>query len=276
MSNGALQVIHELIYNRYYFWSDICTAPSVPTRISSIPSNSNVLHVSAHRINSEVPHALSKQVLLATTADRRIHFFDPDQDFSLLRSIGHLQDSPILSCNRLNGESLTTITSGMSGQTLLYDYENDQVLEERRDHKKYIVDIAICDEGPITWVATAGWDSQVFLYQVCGTRGIRLGDPVASLSTLTNPESITFIKYPDLERPVLLVTRRDSTSLYYYGLPSVDQSRAPMCLLGSQNLAPHSNAWIAFSPSSIAVSPRDPTLLAVVSSFSGSSHLQLP
>ena len=267
--NGALQVKQRLHYDGHYICSDACTsAPSVPTRISSILSNANVLHVSIYRVDNNVPHAPSKQVLLATTADRQIHFFDPDQGFSLLRSMGHLQDSPILSCNRLIGKSLTTITSGMSGQTLLYDYETNQVLEERRDHKKYIVNIATCEEGPVTWVATAGWDSKVFLYQVYSARGMRLGDPVASVTTTTNPESIIFVKHPDFSRPELLVTRRDSTSLYYYNLPAFDESRAKMSLLGSQNLAPHSNAWIAFSPSSIAISPRDPTLLAVVSSFS--------
>ncbi|KAK3064974.1 hypothetical protein LTR53_018322, partial [Teratosphaeriaceae sp. CCFEE 6253] len=29
------------------------------------------------------------------------------------------------------------------------------------------------------------------------------------------------------------------------------------------NLAPHSNAWVAFTPSALALSPRDPTLIAV-------------
>lgn len=101
---------------------------------------------------------------------------------------------------------------------------------------------------------------------------MKLGEPVASINIATNPETITFIEHPDLDCPILLMTRRDSTSLYYYSLSDIDRSRyeipqpAELKLLGSQNLAPHSNAWIAFSPSSVAISPIDPTLLAVATS----------
>lgn len=160
----------------------------------------------------------------------------------------------------------------MSGQTVLYDHTEDRVLDERRDHKKYVIKIATCDEGDTTFIATAGWDGKVFLYRIRRGTDLKLGEPVASINVATNPETITFVKHPDLVRPVLLVTRRDSTSLHYYALPKPDspssesQMTTKMELLGSQNLAPHSNAWIAFSPSSVAISPTDPTLLAVATS----------
>lgn len=121
------------------------------------------------------------------------------------------------------------------------------------------------------WVATAGWDAKVFLYRIANGGNSKLGEPVASIALATNPETVTFIQHPDLRHPILLVTRRDSTSLHYYPLPVMDDASIPspppeLKLLGTQNLAPHSNAWIAFSPSSVAICPTDPTLLAVATS----------
>lgn len=168
---------------------------------------------------------------------------------------------------------LTTISTGMSGQVILYDHKEDRVIEERRDHKKYVVKVTIWNEEPgskPTWVATAGWDAKIFVYRYKNTTDVgahRLGEPVGSLTLPTNPETVTFIKHADSFDPILLVTRRDSTSLYFYALPISDSSlSSELGLIGSQNLAPHSNGWIAFSPSSIATCPTDPTLLAVATS----------
>ncbi|KAL8896990.1 MAG: hypothetical protein Q9207_007447 [Kuettlingeria erythrocarpa] len=158
----------------------------------------------------------------------------------------------------------------MSGQVVLYDHALQRVLDKRRDHKKYVVKAARFQHKNSTWVATAGWDAMIFLYQLRGeflSGTCSLGDPVASVSLATNPETITFLTSPNSDLPTLLVTRKDSTSLYYYYyLEETGLSRTPterFRLLGSQNLAPHSNAWITFSPSCVVVSPVDPTLLAV-------------
>lgn len=231
------------------------------------------MHVSVESFQDEISGGL-QQALLATTADRRLHVLTPDSEFTLVKSLSHLQDSPILSCLPFGKNYMTTITSGMSGQVLLYDHREEKVLDERRDHKKYVVKVDVWDDGEVTWVATAGWDGKVYLYQVKGDRegGSQLGPPVASITLPTNPETIKFIKYPDHDSSILLVTRRDSTSLHYYSLPTEESSAstssagAELKHLGSQNLAPHSNAWIAFSPSSIAISPVDPTLVAVATS----------
>lgn len=151
---------------------------------------------------------------------------------------------------------------------VVYDHKHDLILDERRDHKKYVVKIAFSDDR--RWVATAGWDAQIFLY--CQSEG-KLGQPVAFITLPTIPETIMFVKHPDSGRLTLLVTRRDSTSLHFFQFPtpgeistSSSSTASETKLLGSQNLAPHSNAWIAFSLSSIAVCPTDPTLLAVASS----------
>lgn len=158
----------------------------------------------------------------------------------------------------------------MSGQVVVYDHERGKVLDERRDHKKYVVKIASWRDTEHTWVATAGWDAKIFLYRTSSDQSSGLGPPVAATTFPTNPETIIFVQHPDSDSPLLLATRRDSTSLYYYALPSASSTSAPtpahLQLLGTQNLAPHSNAWIAFSPSSVAICPTDPTLLAVATS----------
>lgn len=216
------------------------------------------------------------QLLFATTADRRLNLIAPNSTFTLFKSNAYLQDSPILACIVIGKRFMTTVTTGMSGQTILYDHKDDRVLEERRDHKKYVVKVAKWEDVSGTWVATAGWDAKIFIYRLGGGEDDTahlLGDPVATLTLQTNPETITFVKHPDSDDLILLVTRRDSTSLHFYALPphpvasSLPSSPpGPLHLLGSQDLAPHSNAWIAFSPSSVALCPTDPTLLAVATS----------
>lgn len=238
--------------------------------MNTLPCSANLLHVSVEHIKrgSEGTH-----VLFASTADRQLHLLDPDNDFTLLKSLNDVHDSPILSCTTLHAQCPITITTSMSGQVVLYDHALRRVLDVRRDHKKYVVKAARFQHKSSTWVATAGWDAMIFLYQLrgevlCGT--CSLGDPVASVSLATNPETVTFLTHPESDLPMLLVTRRDSTSLHYYYYPEESAaSKTPserFRLLGSQNLAPHSNAWISFSPSCVAVSPIDQTLLAVATS----------
>ena len=159
----------------------------------------------------------------------------------------------------------------MSGQIVMYDHRNGHTLDERRDHKKYVVKAAMHREEGRVWIATAGWDAKVFLYLVTDLETMKLGAPVATLTLTTNPETIVFVKHPHSSTYILLVSRRDSTSLLYYALPQIgidaaQANQTSLELLGKQNLAPHSNAWIAFSPSSVAISPTDPTLLAVATS----------
>ena len=232
------------------------SAPSNPNQISTLPSATNLLHVSVEDFHGETPF----QLLIASTADRNLHLITTDTTFSIYKSLPYLQDSPILSCISFGEQGLKTITTGMSGQAVLYDHKVERILDVRKDHTKYLVRVATWNEI----VVTAGWDNKVFLYRATGDFS-RLGHPVAALTLSTNPETITFVEHPDSDRPILLVTRRDSTSLYYYSLE--------LELLGSQSLAPHSNSWITFSPASVQVSPKNPTLLAVVSH---SSPISLP
>lgn len=170
-----------------------------------------------------------------------------------------MHDSPVLSTAVLKQTHL--LTASMSGQLAISNLQGD-VSDKRRDHTKYVVQIATLESENATWLATAGWDGKVHLYQleVAGNGPPTLPPPTASISLPTNPEALLFIQHPDNDSPVLIVTRRDSTHLFYY---SVDSEAR---LLGKQNLAPHSNAWIAFTPSAIAMCPTDSTLIAVATS----------
>ena len=77
---------------------------------------------------------LSKQMLSAITADRCLNLLHAARGFSLIRSYNALQDSSILSCLFLDSTSVVSITTGMSGQIILYDHTEGKVLDERRDH----------------------------------------------------------------------------------------------------------------------------------------------
>lgn len=108
----------------------------------------NLLHVSVERFKSNETSQGSLQLLLATTADRLLHSLALDDGFSLVNSISP-QDSPILAVLPLGKECTTTITCGMSGQTVLYHHEKDLVLDRRRDHKKYVVKAASYEEDHV-------------------------------------------------------------------------------------------------------------------------------
>lgn len=163
----------------------------------------------------------------------------------------------------------------MSGQVQLFDVEKGSVIDRRRDHKKYVVKVTCWEDDEGAWVGTVGWDARVFLYRLqfpSEHQSPSFGPPAACLKIPTNPETILFVRHPDCVEPVLLVSRRDSTSLHYYSLPPRPSPEfsptapAELQFLGKQDLAPHSNAWIAFSPSSVALCPTDATLLAVATS----------
>jgi len=166
----------------------------------------------------------------------------------------------------------------MSGKLVLSDLRTGDVLDERRDHQKYVVKVTTMTDETNTWIATAAWDAKVLLYRLPKLEttidDIKLGTPFASLNLSSNPEAITFIQHPEIATPVLLVSRRDSTFLYYYTLAddfnlndsTTTTKPKELFLLGRQNLAPHSNAWIAFTPSAFVISPHDPLLLAVATS----------
>ena len=212
-----------------------------------------------------------------------MHLLETTARNEVVASFSGLSDSPVLSYVSILQGRYVFLTN-ISGNLLLQQGPN--VLDTRKDHAKYAVKVVAHEEKPEDgssrkyWVATAGWDASIFLYRVDIPDGDgaspTIGAPVARITTATNPESLLFVPHVDSGELFLLASRRDSTYIYYYQVepPSeadTSQSSAssslPECrLLGKQNLAPHSNAWVAFSPAHMALSPHDPGLLAVATS----------
>ncbi|KAJ9370099.1 hypothetical protein DTO282E5_5159 [Paecilomyces variotii] len=261
-------------------WSS--PAPSKPSTIHT-PSSSNLLSVSVQPWERQSPPGetetetdFKSTYIISTGADRRLNLFKTSPDHEAAASFSGLADSPILSHVTLRGGSYQLATT-MSGQLLLL--RDSEVLHRRKDHTKYVVQVTAHErpDSNTVWIATAGWDGRILIYSLDLEHSpLTVGEPRANIQLSTNPESILFVRHTETGELILLASRRDSTYLYYYDVSSEpstavesgeegDKPYEPR-LLGKQNLAPHSNAWVAFSPSYLALSPHDPGLLAVATS----------
>ncbi|KAF2275992.1 uncharacterized protein EI97DRAFT_433923 [Westerdykella ornata] len=248
-------------------------APSVPTVLGAVPTKANI--ISAFMLNLKLPGSSTpRKCIAATTADRRLNLIDPLAPmYPLIRSYVHFIDSPLLDLVAINQRFLLAGT--MSGKVILYDTAADEVASERKDHTKYVVKLAAWKMPDCILVASAGWDAKVNIYrlQLDAHDNLRLGEPLITSTLPTIPETIIFIERAGSSSPVLLVTRRDSTCLFYYDVPISNSSANEMTLLGRQNLVPHSNAWIVFSPSDVQISPADPSIAAIATS--STPHMKL-
>jgi WD40 repeat protein len=195
-------------------------------------------------------------LLLVTTADKRVHLLDAKTN-TLQASHTTIYDAPALSASRIGDNTL--VTSSMSGQLHLSDLSGES-FSTRRDHSKYIVKVAVFEDGLSgSVIATAGWDNKVVIYKLDDSTSdnLNLDEPSATIALQTKPEGMVFVRHPETNQPVLILSRTDSNNIFFYTVEP--QPR----LLGQQNLAPHSNAWVAFTPSALEICPTDPTLLAV-------------
>lgn len=231
------------------------TAPSPANAsvIDSLPSSSNILNATVEKL---VIGGDSKDLIFATTADRRVNILDAPS-YALTSSANSLQDSPILSYTVFREKYL--ILASMSGQIVIADLEGN-IIDKRRDHAKYIINTRIFDDADKPLLATAAWDNKINIYALPASDTPTLGEPIATINLPSKPESIIFLGHPDSAQPILLISRTDSTHLYYYTTETEPR------LLGRQNLAPHSIAWVAFTPSALAICPTDPSLLACATS----------
>jgi WD40 repeat protein len=253
--------------------TDTIAAPSEATEIPSIPATSNVLCVRGARHSDG--ERKSPNSLFVTFADRSLIEVSSSPPYQRITDVVSLHNGPILSVYPLQGGR--ALTTSMSGQLILhgprgYSSSTDvAILERRSDHSKYAVQVSATTAAAHWIVATAGWDQKVQVYvnpfEPAGETLV-LGDPAATLSLPSNPESFVFVRHPDSNALYLVLSRRDSTYIYYY-LIDPNPSDSPGIAVreaGKQNLAPYANAWIAFSPSCLALSPTDPTLLAIATS----------
>lgn len=229
-------------------------------------------------------------VISITSADRTWARLDSSAPFSLIDRAAGSHESPVLSVSAISKDYV--FSTSMSGQLMMHD-SRGRLLDKCRDHLKYAVQVVSGTTKNGRWiVATAGWDQKVHIYapeqelaERFDTRDALSGDephisgllrdPIHTISLPSNPESMVLVHHPDTGDLYLVLSRRDSTFLYYYCITptshEASSSRSSEVTYsvqetGKQNLAPHSNAWIAFTPSCLALSPTDPTLLAVATS----------
>ncbi|KAF1833786.1 WD40 repeat-like protein [Decorospora gaudefroyi] len=246
-------------------------APVEPTVVGNLPNRSNILSVSVFDL--VLPSATDiRQYIGVTTADRQFHLLDPSTpSLDLVHTYSSFQDSPILDIVPVDSTHL--LIASMSGKLTLFDTVNNTVLEERKDHSKYLVKLSIwSSDGNSLLVASAGWDAKIYLYQLdVSAEKPQLGDPIGTLALPSIPESTVFITLSGDSSPVLLVSRRDSTFLHYYAVPSAESPA--FTLVAKQNLAPHSNAWVAFTPSDVQICPTNPYLAAIATS--STPHMKL-
>ncbi len=233
----------------------------------SLPNFSNVLCVTALPVRNKI---------LTTHADKSLHQVLGHAPYDFHES-NTGNDSPILSLQPIGDAHL--LSTSMSGQVALRDTTSGLIRSKRRDHLKMVVQAAIMEEHGHCLIATAGWDQKVIIYATDTTapKGGEteddddldfFGDPIHTITLATVPESLLFVRQPDTNNIYLIFSRRDSSFLYYYLVASnsADPSKYTILPSGRQNLAPHSNAWVAFTPSCLNISPKDPTLLAVATS----------
>ncbi|CBX94461.1 hypothetical protein IAQ61_009692 [Plenodomus lingam] len=243
-------------------------APVTPNTISTLPNRSNILSVNVLHLSLSATEV--RPYIAVTTADRQLHLVDPSTpNFDLVHSYSSLQDSPTLDVVSIGSRYL--LVASMSGKLTLFDLSRGSIVDQRHDHTKYLVKLAVHSNGSSVMVASAGWDSKVFFYNI----DITVDNPrltlLTSLVLPSIPETIVFIEALDSDHLILLVARRDSTFLHYYSVDASDESG--VTLLGQQNLAPHSNAWVAFTPADVQVCPKDPHLVAVATS--STPHMRL-
>lgn len=245
----------------------------MPAIVDTLTSNSNVLHVSVEAISASGQDQVDNtSAIILSGADKQLHFLSTSAPFDRLPISLDSLEAPVLSCAVLFHRYLISTT--MSGKLMLHDLTVQKLIDERRDHAKYVVKVCIEEDDDAAWVATAAWDAKIIVYHIKKLSDglLKLGMPVAHIKLPTNPDAIAFVQHPEIALPVLVASRRDSTFLYYYALPGGLQSSSSsedipsLIYLGRQNLAPHSNAWVAFTPSAFAISPKDPSLLAVATS----------
>lgn len=235
----------------------IVTAPMHATVVNTLPNAANVLNVVGETDNK------NGDVLIASTSDRLVNMITLPS-LELRRSWSARQDAPVLA--QLILHNSYHVSASMSGSLILADMA-DKVISMRKDHTKYIVALAFLDDAQQPLLASAAWDNTIKIYAL-GTRDkYNLEEPMASLTLPTKPEAIQFTRHSENGEPVLIVTRTDSSHLHFYLATSEPR------LIGRQNLAPHSNAWVAFTPASIALCPTDDSLLAIATN--STPHMKL-
>ncbi|KAK9237226.1 WD40-repeat-containing domain protein [Lipomyces kononenkoae] len=230
---------------------------------------SNILFVSV--ANLSIPASTddpssgfpARPCILTSSADRSLRIFD-FYTLELLRVHTHLHASPILSFLVFNESTL--LTGGMDGRLVVSNPATGDIIAQLNDHQKYLVRIA-CSRD-MKYVATAGYDKKVNAYSIENLGSDESNFAFAKIGTIsfpTNPEAILFAttegeNESESTTPRLIVSRRDSTFLYYYKLFPVLSEAA------RHNLNPDGTSWVSFCAMDMSLDPVDHKFLVVATS----------
>lgn len=233
-----------------------------------LTTNTNILCVRGHT---------AQNMLSISTADNTCTLISGMPPYTSLPGRTLRADGPIISNLFTDDDQIASTT--MSGKLLTHDVNNASLLSEVRHHTKWAVTSAYHHDRSTSMrlLATAGWDQKVNIYvfpppSSPSPRPYTIPPPIYTITLPTNPESLLFVTNPDTNQLNLTLSRRDSTFLHYYFIDLSDNTIS-VTPSGTQNLAPHSNAWATFTPSCLSPSPIDATLLAVATSHL--PHLKL-
>ncbi|KAL7269612.1 hypothetical protein RUND412_007715 [Rhizina undulata] len=234
--------------------------PSIPYSISdSYSPPANVLFVTVSPLSD-----FKNPVIIAATVDRALRLFDSEQPHKLLRTYHHLHDAIILHCAIIRNKWL--LTTSMTGRTVISNADTGKIVDDIHDHSKYVFRAIVSKNEE--YVATAGYDKLVHVYKLTFSpseedeESPALSESVGKLELITAPEAIMFttVDTADGKKDALIVSRRDSTFLYYHllapGLP----------LHTKYNLSPDANTWSIYHAMSLAPHPNNPDLIAVATS----------
>lgn len=211
---------------------------------------------------------IKSEAMLVSASDKSIRaislpYLEPLDSMTIVHS------APTLS--QLVLQSRFHVATTMSGELLITRLTDGKLLHRRKDHTKFAVSVVAYQDTAHTTLATAGWDGKIMSYKFSisddANADTILSEPVGTVELPTKPEAILFVEQPYTKRLLLVVSRTDSSHLHFYDV------RRNLNFLGRQNLAPYSNAWVAFTPSSLSLSPTDPTIIAVATN--STPHMKL-
>ncbi|KAK9456978.1 WD40-repeat-containing domain protein [Dipodascopsis uninucleata] len=236
--------------------------PSFKTVLPKQQPESNILFITVAKllmntVIDDLSSPLSPRVcILVTSADQSLRIFD-FYSLDLLKVHTHLHSSPILVLHVL--DESTILSGGMDGRLVASNPASGDILLQVRDHNKYLVRIAVSSDGK--YLATASYDKKVYVYNISHSPSLSL-EKLGTLTFPTNPEAVIFVTVggDGEEQLRLIVSRRDSTFLYYYKLqPTVIET-------ARHNLNPESNSWVSFCAMDIISDPADPKFIGVATS----------
>ena len=208
--------------------------------------------------------------IYSTHVDRSLLVTSTSSPFDLSR-LPQLTDSTILSIAPWATSHLLLTT--LSGSLHVYSIDDTSVVNSWKHHAKHAIQVITYTNQHAAsvsgYVATAGNDNKVLVF-ASPLHSSQFDKALETITLQTPPVSIVFARHPDTDVLHLIVARQDSSKLDFYSV-----THYQVQYTGTQNLAPHSNTWVVFSPSSIAICPTDPTLLAVGTSQTPSMKLIL-